>query len=185
MSRKLVLFIATSLDGYIATPEGNLDFLNLVTEEDQDYGYQDFIASVDTVILGRKTYDKVLSFGIEFPHADKTTFVITRQSRPGTDQLHFYTGDLETLVQELKAKPGKNIFCDGGAEVIAALLGHRLVDEITVSVIPVLLGSGIRLFTDALPQQSLRLVNCRHFPKGLVQVKYELLTQTPSTAPHK
>lgn len=185
MNRKLVLFIAASLDGYIATHEGNLDFLDLVTEEGQDYGYKDFIASIDTVFLGRKTYDKVLSFGIDFPHADKMTYVITRQSRSGSGKLQFYSGDLEALVRGLKAEPGKHIFCDGGAELIAALLRYKLVDEITVSIIPVLLGSGIRLFADELPQQSLRLLHCQHFPKGLVQLKYEVLTQTPSTAPHQ
>ncbi len=91
MDRKVILYIAASLDGYIAGPNGNLDFLSIVAQEGQDYGYADFIDSIDTVILGPKTYDKVLSFGIPFPHAGKQTFVITKTARPNINNITFYT----------------------------------------------------------------------------------------------
>ncbi len=170
--RKLILYIAMSLDGYIAQPDDDLSFLSVVEKEGEDYGYSEFIQTIDTVILGRKTYDKVLSMGIGFPHADKETYIITRTTRPDEGLLRFYTGDLKMLVTELKVKPGKNIFCDGGAEIVHALLREQLIDEIIVSVIPVLLGDGIRLFKEGRPEQKATLLSSKSFEKGLVQLHY-------------
>jgi dihydrofolate reductase len=170
--RKVVLFIAMSLDGYIATPDGDLSFLSTVEEEGQDYGYTDFIKTVDAVIVGRKTYDKVLAMGYDFPHHDKDAYVITRTTRPSIGTVKFYTGDLKELVINLKQKPGKNIFVDGGAEVINELLHYNLIDEFYISIIPVLLGSGIALFKGDRPENSLKLMDVKHFEKGLVQLHY-------------
>ncbi|TAF68076.1 MAG: dihydrofolate reductase, partial [Cytophagales bacterium] len=78
--RKLILYISCSLDGYIAQPNDDLSFLSIVQKEGEDYGYNDFVASIDIVIVGRKTYDWVIGQGYEFPHADKTSYIITRQS---------------------------------------------------------------------------------------------------------
>jgi dihydrofolate reductase len=114
MSRKVILYIATSLDGYIAKPNDDLSFLSIVEQEGQDYGYADFVKTVDTVIVGRKTYDKVISMGFDFPHADKDAYIITRTPRPTIGSVKFYSGDLKTLVGKLKTESGKNIFCDGG-----------------------------------------------------------------------
>ncbi len=172
MDRQVVLYIATSLDGYIAKPNDDLDFLSLVAREGEDYGYGDFIKTVDTVILGRKTYDKVLSFGIPFPHADKQTFVITRTPKAATGNVTFYNGDLSELVKSLKMKTGKNIFIDGGAEIVHALLTLNLIDEFVISVIPVMLGDGISLFRPGRPETKLKLINSQHFGSGLVQSHY-------------
>jgi dihydrofolate reductase len=176
-NRKVILYIAMSLDGYIATPDDDLGFLSVVEKEGEDYGYSEFIKTIDTVILGRKTYDKVLSMGIRFPHADKETYIITRNDRPDEGLLHFYSGDLKKLVTELKAQTGKNIFCDGGAEIAYALLKEKMIDEIIVSVIPVLLGDGIRLFKDGRPEQQLMHLSSQSFEKGLVQLHYSLNSQ--------
>ena len=164
-----------SLDGYIARNDDNIDFLSLVEEENQDYGYCDFLKSIDTVIMGRKTYDKVLSFGIEFPHADKETYIITRTSRPSIGSVQFYTGSLKELVKQLKNKPGKNIYVDGGAEIVQALLKEELIDEIVISIIPVLLGSGISLFKNGCNELKLKLKSTRSYNKGLVQLHYQKL----------
>lgn len=96
--RKVILYIATSLDGYIAQPNDDLGFLSIVEQEGQDYGYADFVKTVDTAIVGRKTYDKVISMGVDFPHADKDTYIITRTPRPNIGNVKFYTGD-QTLVE--------------------------------------------------------------------------------------
>ncbi len=175
MSRKLALFIAASVDGYIAGPNDDLSFLSVVEQEGEDYGYAEFTKDVDTVILGRKTYDKVMSMGIQFPYADKKTYIITRTPQPTQGLINFYTGDLKTLVDELKQQDGKTIFCDGGAQVIHLLLQHNLIDEITLSVIPVLLGDGIRLFNNGFNMQRLSLISANSYPKGLVQMHYKLL----------
>ncbi|HSI76513.1 MAG TPA: dihydrofolate reductase family protein, partial [Lunatimonas sp.] len=129
MNRKVFLFIATSLDGYIAQPNDNLDFLSIVDQEGQDYGYADFIKTVDTVIVGRKTYDKVMSMGVDFPHADKDVYIITRTPRPAEGHVKFFTGELKHLIETLKSTEGKNIFCDGGAEIVNELLRNDLIDE--------------------------------------------------------
>jgi dihydrofolate reductase len=171
--RKVILYIATSLDGYITKPNDDLDFLSIVEQEGQDYGYVDFINTVDTVILGRKTYDWVLSKVQKFPHADKETYVITRSSKPSIGNVRFYNGNIKELVLKLKQESGQNIFVDGGAEIVNALLNENLIDEFIISIIPVLTGSGVRLFQEERPEQQLKLVESNHFDTGLVQLHYK------------
>lgn len=168
----MILYIAMSLDGYIAKPDDDLGFLSIVEQEGQDYGYADFVSTVDAVIVGRKTYDKVLSMGYDFPHADKDAYIITRTPRPDIGNVKFYTGNIKDLVDRLKIQEGKNIFVDGGAETVNGLLKDRLIDEFYISVIPVLLGEGVRLFKDGRPEQQLTLVSSKHFDKGLTQLHY-------------
>lgn len=173
-NRNLILYIACSLDGYIAKPNDNLDFLNIVQREGEDYGYGEFIASVDTVILGRKTYDWVVGHGYGFPHADKESYIITRQAKPREGNLIFYNGDLRKLVFDLKSKSGKNIFCDGGAEIVNLLLKDKLFDELIISIIPILVGDGVSLFKDNRPEQEVELISTRKFDSGLVQLHYRI-----------
>jgi len=171
--RKLILYIAASLDGYIAKPGDDLSFLSIVQQGNEDYGYMDFISGVDTVIVGRRTYDWVMSQVTEFPHSNKETYVITRTPRPAEGRIQFYTGDLKELVESLKAREGKAIFCDGGAEVIKELLQHDAVDEFYISIIPILLGAGIPLFKEGIPELRLQLVNTKSYASGLVQLHYK------------
>ncbi len=163
-----------SLDGYIAKPKDDLSFLEIVEQDGQDYGYAEFVDSVDAVIVGRKTYDKVISMGYDFPHTNKDAYIITRTPRANIGSLKFYTGDLESLVRKLKSENGKNIFCDGGAEIINELLKSNLIDEFIISVIPILLGNGTKLFLDGRPEQKLELVSVKSFEKGLTQLHYKL-----------
>ena len=162
-----------TLDGYVATEDGDLSFLEAMHIEGEDYGYAKFTESVDTVILGRKTYDKVLSFGIPYPHSDKKTFVISR-TKSGEEGITFYSGNVKDLVLDLKNQKGKNIYCDGGPELVHALLQENLLDEIILSVIPVLLGSGIPLFRAGFSTQQLKLKDSKSFASGLVQMQYVL-----------
>lgn len=169
--RKVISYVATSLDGYIAKLEGDISFLSIVEKEGQDYGYGDFIRTIDTIIVGRKTYDKILSMGFKYPN-DKNVYVITRNERPDHEGLSFYSGSLKKLVSELKNKQGKKIFCDGGSEVINQLLMDNLIDEFTISVVPLILGDGIPLFKSKIPEINLKLVDCQKFDTGLVQLHY-------------
>lgn len=172
--RKLILYISCSLDGYIAKPNDDLSFLSVVQKEGEDYGYYDFVATVDTVIVGRKTYAWVVGQGYDFPHADKESYIITRQELPKKGNLTFYNGDLKALVKELKAKEGGNIFCDGGSEIVNQLLTEKLFDELIISVVPVIVGNGIRLFKDGRPEQELELVSVKNYDSGLVQMHYKM-----------
>ncbi|MCB8995116.1 MAG: dihydrofolate reductase [Bacteroidales bacterium] len=170
--RNVILYIAMSLDGYIADQNDGLDFLSRVEQEGEDYGYQAFIDSVDTVIIGRKTYEKVISLGVEVPHADKECYVISRSLKSAKGKAKIFSGDLSELVHNLKKKKGENIFVDGGAEIANELLRLNLIDELIISIIPVLLGDGIMLFSPGRPQTSLKLIDVKHFDKGLVQLHY-------------
>jgi dihydrofolate reductase len=172
--RKVILYIASSLDGYIAKPNNDLSFLSLVQQEGQDYGYAEFIDTVDTVILGRKTYDWVMTQVKEFPHAQMDSYIITRTPRQNIGKIKFYTGNLKELVLRLKQESGKNIFIDGGAEIVNALLKEKLIDQIYLSIVPILLGDGVRLFKEGLPEQNLRLINSNRFETGLIQLQYDL-----------
>lgn len=170
-SRKLILYIASSLDGYIAQNENDLSFLSLVEKEGEDYGYKSFMESVDTVIMGRKTYDWVTA-QMAYPHSELRSYIITRTPRPAIGTIQFYSRNLSDLIARLKAEEGKNIFCDGGAEIANELSALNLIDEYIISVIPVLLGSGIRLFKDGRPMQTLTLISAKTYDTGLTQLHY-------------
>lgn len=176
-NRKLILYISASLDGYIAKPNDDLSFLSRVQKEREDYGYKDFISTIDCVILGRRTYDWVMNQVSKFPHADKESYIITRTrtERPKEGNVSFYSGNLKDLVNRLKKEDGKNIFCDGGAEIVNELLKNELIDELIISVIPVLVGNGTKLFQDGRPEQDVELVSVKQFDTGLTQFHYKTI----------
>jgi len=171
--RKVVLYIAQSLDGFIATEDGDLGWLSVVEKPGEDYGYADFVRGVDTVIMGRKTYDKVLTFGIEFPHKGRKCYVWSN-SRQGSDEnVTYYGGNLKELMTKLKVEPGKDIFVDGGAVLVQELVKHDLIDRYIISTIPVMLGRGIKLFGEGSAALKLLLSRTVSFPTGLVQCWYD------------
>lgn len=173
--RKISLFIAMSLDGYIAKPNNDLSFLKLVEKEGEDYGYAEFTSQIDTIIIGRKTYDYVVQeIGTShYDNGQRDIYVITRTERPQLGRTTFYTGDLTELVARLKSGGGKNIYCDGGAEVINELLKYDLIDDYVISIIPVLVGKGTRLFKDGRPEQALEFITAKAFDTGLTQLHYK------------
>ena len=173
--RKLSLFIATSLDGYIAKPNDDLNFLKLVEKKGEDYGYTEFTAGIDTLIIGRKTYDYVLKEigSSHYDNGERDVYVITRTERPDEGNVKFYSGDLTELVTKLKSENGKNMYCDGGAEIINELLKNDLIDELIISLVPVLLGNGTKLFKDGRPEQLLEFVSVKTFETGLTQLYYK------------
>lgn len=166
-----------SLDGYIATKDNSIEFLSIVEKDGEDYGYQDFVKSIDTVIIGRKTYEKVISMGFDYPHTDKSVYIVTRTYKPTIGNFTFYSDNLHQLIIDLKKQSGKNIYCDGGAEVVHELLKENLIDEFIISVIPILLGGGTKLFKDERPEQKLKLVSIKQFEKGLTQLHYEVVNK--------
>lgn len=169
--RRVVVYIAASLDGYIAKKDGDISFLSSVETPGEDYGYAEFIKGVDAVLMGRKTYDKLLSMSVPFPHSGRKCYVASRK-RKGSDGRVEYVRDPAKLIGKLRKAPGKDIFCDGGADLINALLKKDLVDVLVLSVIPVLLGDGIPLFKRGRPEKRLRLVDSRSFPSGVAQLRY-------------
>jgi dihydrofolate reductase len=175
------VFIASSLDGYIARPDGGLDWLSIVERAGEDYGYRQFFDSVDAVVMGRRTYDTVLGFDA-WPYVGKRCIVLTHAPPPALrhDEA-FATGAPAPLLERLAGEGVRRVYVDGGA-VIRQFLAAGLVDDLTLSIIPVLLGGGIRLFDgDAVAATSpgsadrpLRLADARSFDSGLVQLRYQL-----------
>ena len=135
--RKIPFFIAISLDGYIAKPNNDLSFLKIVEKEGEDYGYAKFTSAIDTLIVGRKTYDYVLKEigSSHYDNGERDIYVITRTPKPNKGRVTFYTGDIAELVKKLKSENGKDIYCDGGAEVINELLKLDLIDEYIISLV--------------------------------------------------
>lgn len=163
-----------SLDGFIAKDDDNIDFLSKVEVPGEDYGYEDFQRNVDTLIWGRKTYDKLLSFGIPFPHKNKKCYVLSKTLSGKNEDVEFYGGSLTELITALKRKEGKHIYCDGGGEVVFSLLKEKLINKMVVSVIPYLVGHGVRLFKDGRPEQDIELTKSIAYPSGLVQLWYDM-----------
>lgn len=172
--RKVIVYIATSIDGYIAKPNDDLSFLSMVEKEGEDYGYYAFLQNIDTIIQGRKTYEWVMQQMQAYPNADKETYIITRTARESMGNIHFYSEDIKTLISTLKSQARKDIFVDGGAEIVNLLLQNKWIDEIIISIIPVLLGEGVRLFQDTKTEQILQLMDSKHFDTGLVQLHYKV-----------
>ena len=176
-SPKLILYIAMSLDGFIAKQDGGLSFLSMVEKDGEDYGYADFMKSIETIIVGRKTYEKVLLMGFDYAAIGKKIFVITRTECSSQRNVNFYTGDIKLLVDNLKCSTNGNIYCDGGAQIVNAFLQMQLFDELIISIIPVLLGNGIRLFNQIQTEQKLTLLGSENFEKGLVQLHYRITNE--------
>jgi dihydrofolate reductase len=172
--KKVISNVAISLDGYISKLDGDITFLSIVEREGEDYGYSEFMKTIDTIVVGRKTYDKILSIGFEYPK-DKDVYVITRKSKPDNGRIKFYSGSLLSLISDLKNKEGKNIFCDGGSDIINQLLSENLFDEFIISVIPIILGEGIPLFRSKETGMKLKLINCQKYDTGLVQLHYKVV----------
>ncbi len=170
------VFIATSLDGFIARPDGRLDWLDAVQRPGEDHGYARFFAGVDTVLVGRSTYEVVLGFGA-WPYDGKR--VVVRSRRPGTPRHGeaFMAGPPAEVAVRLQAAGARRVYVDGGA-TISAFLTAGLVDDLVVSVIPVVLGEGIRLFHPPLPERALELQGSQPYPSGLVQLSYRIVSRS-------
>jgi len=156
-NRKMILFIATSLDGYIATEDESLDWLFEV-EGEGDNGYSEFFHRVDTVLMGRKTYDWVVkNTNGDFPYKDEKCYVFTRSPLENNENVQFVNEDVVSFTKELKKNDGKNIWLVGGGELIHSFLQEKLVDELIITVAPTLIGKGIPLFKKSDVQINLSL----------------------------
>lgn len=170
--RRVKYNVACSLDGYIARADGSVDWLFT----DQDYGMAEFFRSVDVAVMGRRTWDKVqeLAPGRGFG-SGIDCFVFTRTRPVGTvNGAHFVSGDVGEWLQSIRQHDGKDIWVVGGGDMARSFLEQRLVDEVTLTVHPRLLGQGIPLFTESYPESGLELMECKPYSTGLVQLFYRV-----------
>jgi dihydrofolate reductase len=174
--RKVILRVAVSLDGFIADTEGGVDWLHRFHAKGarEDYGMTEFFRSIDTVLMGRHTHDFALSHGMS-GYAGMENFVFTRSKPAGKrDGVEYVSSDPAELVTGLREKTGKDIWLCGGGNLARQLLDRKLVDEIALSVIPILLGDGIPLFQKPYPQIDLQLIECQKYKSGLVGLRYSV-----------
>jgi dihydrofolate reductase len=170
---KCSVFIATSLDGFIARPDGAIDWSKVVEREGEDYGFQAFFDTVDTLVMGRTTYNVVLGFEA-WPYADKRCAVLTHDPPSPRHGEEFHAGDVSALVDHLAAAGAEHVYVDGG-DVISQFLAAGLIDEVTVSVIPIVLGEGLRLTRRIGRDVPLSLAEHRAFDSGLVRLTYRVV----------
>jgi dihydrofolate reductase len=168
---KISIYIAVSVDGYIARKDNSLDWLDRVGGFDEDYGFQKLLSSIDALIIGRKTYDVATT--VPDPYPGKRVVVLSRSLNSVKAGMELYRGDLVELVSKLHIEGIKHIWVDGGT-TISQFLSLQLVDEMTLSVIPVILGSGIPLFGVIHKEISCRLISSQGYDSGLVQLRYEI-----------
>jgi len=167
--RRVRLFIATSLDGYMAGPDDDTSWLF----RDGDYGYAAFFAGIDTVLVGRRTYESALAMD-PWPYADRRVVVFTR----GSDLMVASPDTVATsrspdqVVTELRAGEGRHLWVVGGAMLVGACLDAGVIDDLIVSIHPILLGGGVPLVAPGSRRTPLALVGERRFPSGLVQLTY-------------
>lgn len=167
--RKVILFIASSLDCFIARKNGDVSWLFM----DSDYGYKKFYNSIDTVLMGRKTYETAKKFE-KVPYKEKKCFVFSRMQMKNNGNVDFVKNPVQFTKSILKQK-GKNIWLGGGAEIISLFLNNKLIDEIVISMHPIILGNGIHLFKCIKKDVKLNLISKKIYKNGLVQLKYKVL----------
>lgn len=175
MMNKNKVFIACSIDGYIADPDGGIDWLNAVPNpEKKDLGYLSFMQNVDALLMGRVTFEKVLSFGITWPY-EKPVFVWSNTLQNTPAELHgrveLVNGEPEELIRKINARGYRNLYIDGG-RTIQTFLKNDMIDELIISTIPVILGDGMPLFGKRSGILDFSLVRSEVFLDQIVQTTY-------------
>jgi dihydrofolate reductase len=173
--RKIIVNIATSADGYVARSDGNLDWLTERPAPKGFYGIPEFERSIDSRILGRKTFDWGLQMGARFS-ADAIHYVFSRRPPPASVPagVHFVTESIGAFAERVRRQPGKNVWMMGGGEIIGSFLDEDAIDEFIISVVPTFIGEGIPLLSRRRREVVLRLLGVQQFPDGVVQSHYEV-----------
>jgi dihydrofolate reductase len=170
---QISIYIAASVNGYIAREDHSLDWLDQVNGFNEELGFQEFLDSIDTIILGRNTYEvveKLIAGFSDWPYKGKRVIVLSSGLQSVKKDVELFQGDLAQLASQLHAEGVQHIWIDGGVTV-SKFLEHQMVDTMTLSVIPVILGSGIPLFS-LTKELSCHLISSQSFPSGLVKINY-------------
>lgn len=179
MSVRASVFVATSLDGYIARLDGSIDWLvqaNAAVPNGEDCGYKAFMETVDALVMGRNTFEQVLTFG-EWPYGDKKVVVLTRKGVAVPEALRQTVSTSSeapvSLAERLSSAGLQHLYIDGG-QTIQSFLRGGLIDELTITAIPILLGEGKPLFGSVRQDVHLAHVSTHAYPFGFVQSKYRV-----------
>lgn len=172
--KKISLFIAMSLDGYIADTKGSVDWLKGQGNDNENIDvYSEFVKSIDTILMGWNTYRQIVTelSPKEWLYKNFTTYVITHNEQASSEKIRFVNINPAYLAKSLKEKSGKDIWICGGANLIQQLVNENLIDCYYITVIPTLLGAGIRLFENAKQEIQLRLLNTQSY-NGMIDLIY-------------
>lgn len=170
--RKIICYIAASLDGYIATKDDSLEWLFKVDGEG-DAGYAEFLETIDTVVMGRRTYDWVIEAESgEYPYEGLASYVFTSESGKEDPFVTFTNQDISSFAKGLKAQPGKNIWVIGGSNLLHGFIQENLIDEWIISIAPTLIGKGIPLFQENDVEIPLKLKSVKSYGQ-FAQLHYE------------
>lgn len=177
--RKIVLYIATSLNGKIVRQGGEVDWLEKIPNpQADDYGYSEFYNSIDTTIMGATTYRQIVAWDFAFPYRGKTNYVLTRGEAPkSAPYVHFISGDPLAFIKNLKATQGKDIWLIGGGQVNTLLFNAHLIDEIQMHIMPIVIPDGIDLFQLVPDEKQLLLKDSIAYPSGVVGLKYGVVNK--------
>ena len=177
--RKVIVHIGASADGFIARPDGDLEWLTSRPAPKGFYGMNAFVRSIDTKVMGRKTYEASLRMGAKFD--SKTRYIVFSRHPPPADApagVEFVSGTIGPYVSRLREQPGKNIWLMGGGDLIASFLDEQAIDEFVISVAPVFIGDGIPLIARRHRHVPLELHSVERFEDGLVQLRYRVQNQS-------
>ncbi len=174
-SHRNKVYIATSLDGYIAEPDGGIGFLEAFPDPaDEDMGFHAFMSEVDAMLMGRKTYETVIGFGVDWPYT-LPVFVWSsslKAPKPGLEEkVRMVEGDARSVLSQIHSLGHSSLYIDGG-RTIQSLLKEDLIEEMTITTIPVLIGSGIPLFGGLEGRPKFVCKDCRRFSNGTVQSRF-------------
>lgn len=144
--RNIILYIATSIDGYIANDDGTFEWLE-TTEVEGDSGYDSLLERIDTVVMGKRTYDVVRGFDMDYPYRDFENYVFSRSVSGSDEYASFINEDVKTFISNIRKKPGKDIWLIGGGNLAQEFFKENLIDEFQLAIAPIILGKGISLYT--------------------------------------
>ncbi len=180
MGARFSVFIACSVDGYIARPDGSIDWLSIVHPVEEAHGYEAFMSSVDAIVIGKRTYETVLEYET-WPYSGKRVIIMSHHAAKPRHAEEFYSGSVLELAPRLT--DARRIYIDGG-KVVSQFLAAGLLNDMTISVIPIVLGNGIRLFSGGEGEHRLELEDTRSWPSGMVQMRYRVRAVSADGANH-
>ena len=172
--KKIILYIATSIDGRIAEPDGGIEWLSEfpITEE-MNYGYKKFIDSVDTIIIGGRSWRELSNMDAMGAYADKAVYVVSHRNWGETENIKFITENIIECITTLRNEQGKDIWLFGGGELVSILLAANLIDEMQIAYIPVILGKGIPLFPELPTSSKWKLSETAEYKNGVLKMSYQ------------
>jgi len=171
MTTKTTLYIATSIDGFIARKNGSVDWLDKFNSPKEDYGYNKFLKSIDTIIMGSTSYEQILTFG-EFPYKNKTCYVFTSRNLTEDNNVQFIKQSPKQFIKKHQ-KQAKNIWLLGGSNLANQFLKNNLIDKLIIFIMPTILGEGIRLFQNNNKELQLTLKKSKSYKSGAIELRYE------------